>query len=1219
MKYPLMLLHIPMNPNLTNTQFPLLPPSTTFTDLKTELYGTDPTVNQGKRPRYSSISPLYLGLHTTDTSSMPSSTMSGFTYRTGVCQEDAFRSLIETDLFGSGPPEVAEKENMRAKTMLDSCSELLRSEEVLTCKLEQQQQQQHRASASDPQGLPMSFKTEISFEVQTDRIDPAEHQNEIHQCPSNGQTESTQQSSVDSRFGPGTLTQQTMSADIGQLFNPSVPYPCGHPSSVNPASPIFPPPPNSTNHTTGLPVAVGSSAAAAAAAAFYPAAAVAAAAAVAQSLTSSSSVHEQLYYSSKSSTGTRSSGQEEFTSANLPAQPTHSTLYNLPVSGNSLEVCGNGSSRLDYSFYQPYLSLANRTHEKPSYGPNFDSAFSHPEPKTNTHLRDSTENGRISEPTDRTSVMELATNASAHLEQLINQNALDLHFTRTSLPHYSSGAFTSVQHPTDLYGQMHSSPSSSSLQQQHSQQPLTPAASYSQLLQSPQVFSSLHKTTFSSQTCLPDTPLDVPNGRSHINRSAADDTAISSTNALLTQSDTTFGEHNLMKEEHVPSTSNKFPDLSQMNRVPSSLSYSHLPRSDLSTDHTNFNEAVHVEPLGALTRQMMTAYLADRRDQILVILHAKVAQKSYGTEKRFFCPPPCVYLRGEGWGITSDKQMSISDGANSGELESASDQRSGHEIPSCSTLPQVSYSCLVPSASGQMSGASSALGTSDAPQLLAFMGIGGTSSPQEMVQLNLDRGRDYSNAKTLFISDSDKRKYFMLMLKMFYPSGRDLGQFHSRRIKVISKPSKKKQSLKNTDLCIASGTKVALFNRLRSQTVSTRYLHVEDASFHASSSRWGAFTINLLADDEGEAEQFTVQDGYIHYGHTVKLVCSETGMALPRLIVRKVDKTTVLLDADDPVSQLHKCAFHLKDTDRMYLCLSQDKIVQLPAAACEDNPNREIINDSAAWTIISTDRAEYRWFEPSRLTISDLRPSQLPLITTPVTPVPLVRDMRVNGGGDVAMVELVGENFSPRLQVWFGDVPAQTFYRCEELLLCFVPDISEFFQDWKYIQQALEVPISLVRHDGLIYSSGFTFTYHPESGPRQHCQPALDIIKAVTLAAAAAAASKLSPNKSTDTQTSDGHSNRGSADRNATNMYTTGGTQLSLDRTSNITCPSDSQSYLAPGASDPAVNAYGEGTTMGRASFHPEDTVTMFSRGSCNPMLSSSLGRGYHHSTGDPI
>lgn len=45
-------------------------------------------------------------------------------------------------------------------------------------------------------------------------------------------------------------------------------------------------------------------------------------------------------------------------------------------------------------------------------------------------------------------------------------------------------------------------------------------------------------------------------------------------------------------------------------------------------------------------------------------------------------------------------------------------------------------------------------------------------------------------------------------------------------------------------------------------------------------------------------------------------------------VIRKVDKQAALWEADDPVSQLHKCAFYLKDTERMYLCLSQDRIIQ---------------------------------------------------------------------------------------------------------------------------------------------------------------------------------------------------------------------------------------------------------------------------------------------------
>ncbi|XP_013860315.1 recombining binding protein suppressor of hairless [Austrofundulus limnaeus] len=424
-----------------------------------------------------------------------------------------------------------------------------------------------------------------------------------------------------------------------------------------------------------------------------------------------------------------------------------------------------------------------------------------------------------------------------------------------------------------------------------------------------------------------------------------------------------------------------------------------------------------------LTREAMRNYLKEKHDQTVLILHAKVAQKSYGNEKRFFCPPPCVYLMGTGWQQKTAKM----------EKDGCTEQEA---------------------------------------QPFPFIGIG--NSDQEMQQLYLE-GKNFCTAKTLYISDSDKRKHFMLSVKMLYGNSSNIGVFLSKRIKVISKPSKKKQSLKNADLCIASGTKVALFNRLRSQTVSTRYLHVEGGSFHASSQQWGAFYIHLLDDDESEGEEFAVRDGYIHYGQTVKLVCSVTGMALPRLVIRKVDKQAALLDADDPVSQLHKCAFYLKDTDGMYLCLSQERIIQFQSSPCSKDSGRESINDGASWTIISTDKAEYTFYE-------GMGP-----VPAPVTPVPVVDSLQLNGGGDVAMLELTGQNFNPNLRVWFGDVEADTMYRCGEIILCVVPDISAFREDWRWVLQPVQVPVTLVRNDGIIYATGQTFTYTPEPGPRPHC------------------------------------------------------------------------------------------------------------------------------------
>ncbi|XP_004698347.1 recombining binding protein suppressor of hairless-like protein [Echinops telfairi] len=433
-------------------------------------------------------------------------------------------------------------------------------------------------------------------------------------------------------------------------------------------------------------------------------------------------------------------------------------------------------------------------------------------------------------------------------------------------------------------------------------------------------------------------------------------------------------------------------------------------------------------------------------EQTVRILHAKVAQKSYGNEKRFFCPPPCVYLAGPGWRVKPVPGQAL----QAGEV---------------------------------------------GPTVCGYMGLDGASgSAAETQRLNFEEqpdSREFGCAKTLFISDVDKRKHFRLVLRLVLRGGRELGTFHSRHIKVISKPSQKKQSLKNTDLCISSGSKVSLFNRLRSQTVSTRYLSVEDGAFVASARQWAAFTLHL-AEESGSPGDFPPREGYVRYGSLVRLVCTVTGTTLPTTlllqIIRKVAKQCALLDVGEPISQLHKCAFQFPGGPPggpgTYLCLAAEKVVQFQASPCPKEANRALLSDSSCWTIIGTESVEFSFS------------TSLACTREPVTPVPLISTLELSGGGDVATLELHGENFHAGLKVWFGDVEAETMYRSPRSLVCVVPDVAAFGSDWRWLRTPITVPVSLVRADRLFYASAFSFTYTPEysvrPGPAGAPAPAAD-------------------------------------------------------------------------------------------------------------------------------
>ncbi|XP_033482135.1 recombining binding protein suppressor of hairless-like protein isoform X1 [Epinephelus lanceolatus] len=413
-------------------------------------------------------------------------------------------------------------------------------------------------------------------------------------------------------------------------------------------------------------------------------------------------------------------------------------------------------------------------------------------------------------------------------------------------------------------------------------------------------------------------------------------------------------------------------------------------------------------------------------DQSVTILHAKVAQKSYGNEKRFFCPPPCVYISGHGWRVMQD------------HLKAAGYGDSVYRV--------CGYMCLDSSSQSQ-------------------------ADTFKLVFDEQPNSRMFACAKSLFISDQDKRKHFCLLLRLFLGNRQEVGSFQSRMIKVISKPSQKRQSMKNADLCISSCSRVALFNRLRSQTVSTRYLSVDRGAFIASARQWTAFTITLVEDQRADQGDFVLSEGFICYGYVVQLVCTESGVALPPMVIRKVNKQHAILDVDEPVSQLHKCAFQFRDNPHTYLCLSNDAIIQYQAPSNVRDPSRAVLNDGSCWTIIGVEAVEFTFNQGPAC------------IQTPVTPFPVITGLEVNGGGHVAMLEINGENFSPHLKVWFGNCEAETMFKSPKSLLCVVPDVSVFSDGWRCLRRIITVPLSLIRLDGLIYRTSFSFTYTPELQP----------------------------------------------------------------------------------------------------------------------------------------
>lgn len=154
-------------------------------------------------------------------------------------------------------------------------------------------------------------------------------------------------------------------------------------------------------------------------------------------------------------------------------------------------------------------------------------------------------------------------------------------------------------------------------------------------------------------------------------------------------------------------------------------------------------------------------------EKSVLILTSKVAQKSYGTEKRFLCPPPTTMLLGSNWWSAPQPHNQHS--------PSPSDDVSVAVVP---TPPKMIVSICGEAGSQQ--------------------GVIDWTATKDDSEAPIITGKCVS--KQLYINDADeKRKKVEVLVKFMMAGDLELGTFASKPIKVISKPSKKRQSIKNME------------------------------------------------------------------------------------------------------------------------------------------------------------------------------------------------------------------------------------------------------------------------------------------------------------------------------------------------------------------------------------------------------------------------------------